>query len=306
MASANELNAVFAERAFINGDLEKCLEHIEASGPLRRSLAEYEAVASYNIAKKYCAESRYGDAEELFKRVLGLGAHVDASVRKVTEKRLNSIRRRETALSPEKCPVCRDDPVVQEAKQLGTDQYHPEVDTIYCIAAYRSGYDPQSANEFSVAIRKAKKHKIVCEGLGMLLGHCLSDHADAGFTNEVDFILPIPSSPDRFTQRGYAISEIISKEVSSATCLPVFPNAIKITRDTRDLRYLSRYDRQQELDGAFEVVDEELFENMTILLIDDVTTYGTTLREVSKVIRKTRVAHIYAAVLAHTESSWWN
>ena len=300
-----EIHALFAKQAFNDGDFEKCLEHIGASGALRRSLVEYEVEASYKTAKKFCAERKYRDAEDLFKRVLALGSHVPANVRKITEKRLSSIRKRGSLLSPKKCPVCRDDPVVQEAKRLDTDQYRPEVDTIYCIAAYRSGYDPQSANEFSVAIRKGKKHKIVCEGLGMLLGHCLSEHADAGFKEEVDFIVPIPSSADRYSERGYAISEVICNEVSSAICLPVIPSTIRITRDTIDLRYLSRYDRQQELDGAFEVVDQEIFEDMTILLIDDVTTYGTTLKEVSKVIRRTGVANIYAAVLAHTESSWW-
>ena len=101
MASPFEINALVAEQAFHDGDFEKCLEHIGASGSLRRGLAKYEAEASYWIAEKYCAESRYSDAEYLFERVLELGSHTPSNILEATEQQLRWIRSKKNGLPPE-------------------------------------------------------------------------------------------------------------------------------------------------------------------------------------------------------------
>jgi len=300
-----QINATLANRYFEESEWQKCIQHLRKSGPHRAELEEMEAVASYHLAKRLCSERNLHEAKAHLGTVLRLSVHMPKNIRRFAEARLEAIKRSPPAIADDQCPVCREDPLVQHPEFFEPEEFQPEVESAYCIAAYRSGYDRQRANPFSKAIRMAKNSKDVCRRLGDLLGHCLVFHADPTFCALPDLIVPVPSSPDRYAARGYSIAEELALGVSGATRIPSFPGAVRITRATQDLRNLSASARAYELRGAFSVADIELLENVTALIVDDVVTHGTTLREMARTLSAGGAQRVLAAAVAHTESSWW-
>lgn len=300
-----EIYSTWAKEAADEGDWSRCLENIENSGRYRTELAAIEASASYILARQRCARGQGAESEPLLRRALGLGEYLTAKDRHLIERRLALVRRTAIGISNDMCPVCRGDTIIEPARFLGYDSYKPEIDAVGCIAAYRHGYDRDRANVFSKAIRAGKNSQEVCRRLGQLLSHWLIEHSSTELHHSADFIVPIPSSPDRFAERGFVIAEEIARGASSFLCLPVIPSALTMARPTRDLRQLGAREREQELVDAFVVKNLDMVEDSFILLIDDVTTSGATLREASRSLRHAGASNVNAAILAHTESSWW-
>jgi len=93
--------------------------------------------------------------------------------------------------------------------------------------------------------------------------------------------------------------------VERRLAIPAFSGVLVLTRETEDLRNLSRSDRRRELNGAFGVQKPNLIRNRRIVVIDDVVTHGTTMREIGRTLRKVGAKAVFAVVLAHTEASSW-
>lgn len=301
----DEVFAEWARRAFQEGDWISCVENVQKSGRFREELAQIEAAASFNAARDLCAQAEPLKALSHLKQANSLRDHLSPRDNRMVVERLALAKRGSLPIADEMCPTCRDDKVVAPARFLEGGSYQPEIEAITCIAAYRHGYDRKRANKFSQAIRLGKRDQRTCQMLGGLLAHWLLRHCERAFHSNMDFILPIPTSFDRFAARRYSIAEEIGLGVSEVLCLPLVATALAMTRETQDLRYLGRAERILELDGAFAVQEMELIEGAHVLLVDDVTTSGATLREASRVIRNAGAIQINAAVLAHTESSWW-
>ena len=244
-----------------------------------------EAVASYHLAKNLAAVSMSRDIASHLQTVLRLGQNVSAGIRRCAQRRLEIASSRDVAVTEEQCPVCRDDNSIDYPRFLATDAYMPAIENIYCVAAYRSGYDPQRADKLSKAIRAAKYSRDVCRGLGDLLGRCVSRHTPEEFRQVPDLIVPVPSSPDRYAERRYSIADELSSGVEISSGIPIFSSAVRMTRSTHDLPYLGRADRKIEIAGAFEIADPEIISGANVLLVDDVTTHGTTLLELARVIK---------------------
>ena len=55
-------------------------------------------------------------------------------------------------------------------------------------------------------------------------------------------------------------------------------------KHTKPQNKLNRYDRMKNMEGVFKVVDSTEFENKEILIIDDIITTGSTIKECAKVL----------------------
>ena len=60
--------------------------------------------------------------------------------------------------------------------------------------------------------------------------------------------------------------------------------------------------RQQNLSGAFSITNPEMIKNKTILLIDDISTTGSTIFECAKVLKLAGAKEIYATVIARQQT----
>lgn len=99
--------------------------------------------------------------------------------------------------------------------------------------------------------------------MGRIYAHSLRD---CDFFSDIDMIVPVPLHPSKQRKRGFNQSEYISLGISEVTGLPVDLKSLRriSASDTQTRR--SRYERWMNVEGIFEVSDQEVFrENMSCL-----------------------------------------
>lgn len=103
----------------------------------------------------------------------------------------------------------------------------------------------------------------------------------------------------KYFQKGYNQSELLAYALGDLLQLPVFPLFEKPRKTTSQVS-LSREERFKNLKNAFVCKQEtQLSPDMTVLLIDDVTTTWATLNELAKTLKQVRAdVTIWGMVLA--------
>lgn len=100
-------------------------------------------------------------------------------------------------------------------------------------------------------------------------------------------LVPVPLHPLRRLQRRYNQSALLARAIGSITGVPVFYNAAKRVKRTRQQVSLSRGERMRNLQGAFVVTPqgEAAMAGKRVVLVDDVHTTGATLNALTQVIQ---------------------
>lgn len=119
--------------------------------------------------------------------------------------------------------------------------------------------------------------------------------------DSADWVLPIPLSVRRLSDRGYNQSWLLARQLCPSKA---DAHLLLRTRDTPSQRTLPRAERLSNLAGAFAVAPSRVAElqGRRVVLIDDVMTSGASLYTAARVLRQAGVAHISALVLARTEA----
>ena len=100
---------------------------------------------------------------------------------------------------------------------------------------------------------------------------------DAG---EVDAVCFVPATAAAFARRGFDHMELVARELCRLTGLPLAD--VLVRRRARDQRELGQAERAANLAGTVEVADD--VSGMRLLLLDDVVTTGSTIREASRAL----------------------
>jgi ComF family protein len=129
--------------------------------------------------------------------------------------------------------------------------------------------------------------------LGEILGTELKSKMDTG---EIDFMIPVPLHRLKLIERGYNQSLLIAKGVSLVTGIPINQKAIIRARYTAaQVETETKDERHSNIKGAFKVVDSRKIEGKNILIVDDVITTGSTIREVATELKNSDANELYAA-----------
>jgi len=96
------------------------------------------------------------------------------------------------------------------------------------------------------------------------------------------YLCPVPLTKKSLLKRGFNQAEVLASSISSVTNLPIFRGLIKI-KETLDQSQLDYKQRLTNLKQAFDLKDKP---PLKVILIDDIKTTGTTLKECAKVLRK--------------------
>jgi ComF family protein len=131
--------------------------------------------------------------------------------------------------------------------------------------------------------------------LGRIYGYLLKS---SGFTEGIDFIIPVPLHPSKMRKRGFNQSEIISKGISDATGIPVDLALLVRTSESETQTKRSRYERWINVEGIFTLSDYEALKGKHVLLIDDVITTGSTIESCANELLKTEDIKVSVAALA--------
>lgn len=136
--------------------------------------------------------------------------------------------------------------------------------------------------------------------LAKILGQRLAASAAAGLGRiDIDIVVPVPLHDSRRLRRGFNQSEDIACAMAEPLGLPVARELLYSTRKTRQQARLPAHLRELNVRDAYAVDDPtgEL-NGKTVLLVDDVTTTGATLRENERVLLAASARRVVAAVAA--------
>lgn len=128
--------------------------------------------------------------------------------------------------------------------------------------------------------------------LGRRLGSALRDqgvHADA--------VVPVPLHKRKLRERGFNQSLLIARGISGVLGIPVRADLVRRTRWTQTQTALSKEERKQNVEDAFECGEVRL-EGMCIIVVDDVITTGATIEAVARALQASKAKSVIAASAA--------
>jgi len=124
----------------------------------------------------------------------------------------------------------------------------------------------------------------------------------APWCRRLDAVVPVPTHWRRRLERGHSPPSALARAVEKVLVVPM-AEVLKRTRYDPPQVGLSKSQRKDNVRGAFAVVSRSRLEDLTVCLIDDVTTTGATLWEASRTLRGAGVRDVYAAVITKSEST---
>lgn len=132
-----------------------------------------------------------------------------------------------------------------------------------------------------------------------LLGRLMSDYLAAN-PLPGDRLMPVPLHPAKLRERGYNQAELLAKEVGKTVGLPVDAKLLYRARNTpAQVRAVNRQQRIANTADAFAIRGSA--DGQSIILIDDVSTTGSTLTAAAAALKQAGAESVWALVLAREE-----
>jgi len=113
-----------------------------------------------------------------------------------------------------------------------------------------------------------------------------------------DYIIAVPLHKRRLRQRGFNQAGLIAQTLGRKLSVRRRFDILVRSQWTEPQTKLSRKDRLQNVKNAFEVLNPSAADGRCILLIDDVFTTGTTLRECSITLKRAGAAEVHAMTVS--------
>lgn len=131
-----------------------------------------------------------------------------------------------------------------------------------------------------------------------VLGTLLADTLTVPPHGRPDLLVPVPLSRRRLLQRGHNQAALIAAPVARCLGIPMLRRGVRRVRHTAILAGSGREERRRRVAGAFHCSLN--LTGMTVAIIDDVVTTGTTAGELAGclVAAGARRVHLYAAAAA--------
>lgn len=202
------------------------------------------------------------------------------------------------ARSQPRCPTCAR-PMPEFARPCGTCMTRRGGPLLqHCVAAVDYGYPWDEL----IARFKFRGEPGLA---GPLAAVMLGEPAMRPLMCSVSLVAPVPITPERLAQRGYNQAWELVKGLRQRTgpgCAPALADALLRVGSAPDQHRLPAEQRLHNLKHAFKVHPDRRthLQGAHVLLIDDVSTTGTTLRSAASALLASGASAVSAAVLAHT------
>jgi len=118
------------------------------------------------------------------------------------------------------------------------------------------------------------------------------------FKAGVDVIVPVPLHYTRLVKRRYNQAALLARELGRYTGLPVDCFSLVRHKKTRPQVEFSGFERVRNVKNAFSVPHPEKLAGKRVVLIDDVLTTGSTLKECAAALKKAGVRSVDALTVA--------
>jgi ComF family protein len=144
-------------------------------------------------------------------------------------------------------------------------------------------YEAHSETANIIYELKYKNHPEIGETMGRMMARELQR---ADFFDGIDGIVPVPLAKKRERQRGYNQSMEIAKGVSEITSLPIYNKVVKRNTFSGSQTSKGRWERNENVENVFELIDGDSIRGKHLLIIDDVVTTGATIIACAKEMSK--------------------
>ena len=197
-------------------------------------------------------------------------------------------------VSPARCAAC-DSEVTPRVVFCGGCAATVEVVCAESGAQSMAAFVYGGAIAQAIALFKYEARPDLARPLADLLWRAVEPHA-AFHTGAL--VVPVPLHPARLAERGYNQSALLAGRIARRLGSPWNPLALLRTRDTPQQASLGRVDRLANVGDAFLVRKASRVRGARVLLVDDVTTTGATLRACEAALTQAGAASVACAVLA--------
>lgn len=167
-----------------------------------------------------------------------------------------------------------------------------------CFSLHRSCGPYEGRLRELIILMKFQGFSVLAEDLAALARGSLGDQWP--LWNGLDGLVPVPLHPRRLRSRGFNQAEAVARAIGRAKGVPVLAKALARLRNTPAQTSLEALDRRRNLAGAFVVRRPAEVRGKVLLLVDDVYTTGSTIRECCRTLRRAGAAEVRAVTLART------
>lgn len=160
-------------------------------------------------------------------------------------------------------------------------------------------YEPHAETASILYELKYKNHPEI----GVVMGRMMAKELmNSGLFEDIDALVPVPLARKRERQRGYNQSLELTKGISKVTRLPIADKVVRRTKFAGSQTQRGRWERNENVEGVFELIDGNGISGKHLLLIDDVVTTGATIIACAQEMQKASNVRISVLALGFAKS----
>lgn len=197
---------------------------------------------------------------------------------------LNRVRPKEATI----CPVC--------TKPSAWGRAHPACRSRYSLDGLWTGFEYKGLMQ--QLIGKLKYHYVT--DVTETVTELVISLPDWSYLPQANWlVVPVPLHKSRYRQRGFNQADLLGRAVASYLGSYYCDKLVERIRATTPQMELHRRQRLTNLDDAFAYVGPPSgLKGLSVLLVDDVWTTGTTLRQVGRVVKQAGASQVWCLVVA--------
>lgn len=203
-----------------------------------------------------------------------------------------------SVLFPNRCPFC--------GEIIAAKDYYCALCYKYLPFFYGKADAPKYVSRLSVVCRYAMRARTAvlslkyggliyaADAFGLMMSEKLRrDHISA------DLLIPVPSSFLSVKSRGFVTGELLAERMSLRLNIPC--ESIVKARDSKvEQKRLSEKQRHENAKNSFYLAKNADVSGKRVILVDDVTTTGSTLSAIAKLLLDAGAEDVGACVFAQT------
>ncbi len=208
------------------------------------------------------------------------------------------------------CGMCRDDIFVIDDPLCETCGRPADIDYDYPAEGFECGWCRKGVYRFDRARSLGLYDSVLKElihfykyrnqpGAIAEIEPFLRDYFEAHRTEYEGFAVAyVPLHIRRLKDRGFDQAFVLAHTIANILDAPLLEKPLHRIRETLPQARRNREERLKNVKGAFAVVNPETVSQKNILLVDDVFTTGSTVNEVTRVLKKAKAGRVEVFTLA--------
>lgn len=295
----HEMSLANADAALEAGDMAAAMQWLDTV-PVSARPPKLLAKCHESSARLRAASSAWAAAAEEMR----LACSYEATP--LRQRRLALLRARRPLITDHEWAVIT--AATPPPSSLNTKSLAPEVEAVHACGAYHSR-GRSSGAPWSRYLRLSKEppaededRRAIFRLAAGYLVRCIAERTD--ILQRAEVAVPIPANPERYARRLASLPDELAIGCEKGLAIVSLPYALEWAPDSIDveMKRLGRAQRRQHADSLFRPgADIDQVAGRGVLLVDDLTTTGTTFRAAARKLLAAGAKCVDACALSHTE-----